>query len=59
VRPKVEPLAFYLGLVLHPLRRPGRDRLARAPLLALSQLAMLRGYAAESRRERDAVRPGR
>ncbi len=57
-RPKVEPMGFYAGLVLHPLRRPGRARLTQAVLLAISQLAMLRGYAAESRRGGDAAASG-
>lgn len=43
-RPKVESARFYLGLVGHPLRRPGRGRLAQAVLMGLSQVAMVRGY---------------
>ena len=48
-RPRREPLAFYYSLVLHPLRRPGRGRLAQSVLMALSQAAMVRGYAGAAR----------
>ena len=44
-RPKWEPPSFYVGLVLHPLRREGFDALPIAALSALSQAAMIWGYA--------------
>ena len=51
-RPKVERGGFYAGLLLHPLRRPGRRRLAQSMLMGLSQVAMVSGYAAARREER-------
>ncbi|WP_375263248.1 glycosyltransferase [Palleronia sp.] len=48
-RPKREPLQFYMGLVLHPLRRLGMRGLSQSALMALSQIAMVRGYASERR----------
>ena len=51
-RPKVERMGFYLGLLAHPLRRPGRRRLAQSFLMGLSQVAMVSGYAAALREER-------
>ena len=53
-RPKVERAAFYLGLLAHPLRRPGRRRLTQSVLMGLSQVAMVSGYAAALRDERRA-----
>ena len=51
-RPKVERLGFYLGLLAHPLRRPGRRRVAQSVLMGLSQVAMVAGYAAALGAER-------
>lgn len=55
-RPKVERSGFYTGLLAHPLRRPGRRRLAQSFLMGLSQVAMVSGYAAALREERRAAR---
>ena len=44
-RPKVEPFRFYAGMLAHPLRNPGRNRLAQSALVGLSQVAMVAGYA--------------
>ena len=43
-RPKVEAARFYFGLLTHPLRHPGRARLAQAALMGVSQVAMVSGY---------------
>jgi GT2 family glycosyltransferase len=51
-RPRREALAFYLGLLTHPLRGDGRRRLAQAGLMAMSQAAMIQGYVSEVRAER-------
>jgi GT2 family glycosyltransferase len=51
-RPRREALAFYLGLVTHPLRNTGPRRITQSGLLALSQAAMVQGYLAELRHER-------
>lgn len=50
--PAREPIGFYAGLMAYPMKHPGRARLAQSALLALSQAAMIRGYAAEVRKER-------
>ena len=55
-RPKVERGGFYAGLLMHPLRRPGRRRLAQSFLMGLSQVAMVSGYWAARREERRAGR---
>jgi GT2 family glycosyltransferase len=46
-RPRREALAFYFGILAHPLRKGGRRRMTRAGLMALSQAAMIQGYLAE------------
>ena len=51
-RPRREPLSFYRELVARPVRRRGLGGLPQSALLALSQLAMVRGYAREVARER-------
>ena len=48
-RPRREPLGFYLGLLAEPVRAGGPRRLAESALLALSQVAMIVGYARERR----------
>ena len=57
-RPRIEQVGFYLGLLAHPLRRPGRRRLAQSALMGLSQVAMVSGYAAAMREERHGRRGG-
>lgn len=55
-RPKTEPPGFYLRLVTYPLRHAGRARLHQSIMLALSQVAMIYGYAqAGKQRRRGAV----
>lgn len=49
-RPKIEPFRFYRDLMLDPVKRDGVRGLPRSVLLALSQVAMVAGYAAEVRR---------
>jgi GT2 family glycosyltransferase len=44
-RPKIEALAFYLGMVSYPLRRRLRRPLTQMFLVGLSQVAMIAGYA--------------
>jgi len=39
-----EPLSFYLGILLWPLRQRGWRGLSMVPLMALSQLAMVYGF---------------
>ncbi|MEE4200323.1 glycosyltransferase family 2 protein [Erythrobacter sp.] len=46
-RPKLESARFYFGMLSHPLRNPGHNRLAQSALIALSQVAMVAGYIAE------------
>jgi len=51
--------SFYVGLMLHPLTRPGiglNRRLALTALTWLSQVAITRGYVAEMRQEKRADR---
>lgn len=48
--PRREPIGFYLGLMANPLRRRGVAGMPGAALAALSQVAMVAGYAAEARR---------
>ena len=48
-RPRREPMAFYFGLLAHPLRDHQPYPLRRAALMGLSQVAMVAGYAAEVR----------
>jgi GT2 family glycosyltransferase len=51
--PKLEPAAFYAGLVAHPLRRHGVLRgLAPSALAVVSQAAMVSGYLSYARRRR-------
>ncbi|MGF1552572.1 MAG: glycosyltransferase [Paracoccaceae bacterium] len=47
-RPKIEPMRFYIGLVLHPLRGGRLSGVPQAALMALSQVAMVFGYATEA-----------
>ncbi|MBW4708910.1 glycosyltransferase [Roseobacter sp. YSTF-M11] len=49
LRPKREPLSFYLGLVLWPLRQHGLKGLAYSVLMGLTQVAMINGYYRSSR----------
>lgn len=51
-RPKLESVRFYTGMLLYPLRRPGKWRLAQSFLIGLSQVAMVWGYLRALRRER-------
>jgi GT2 family glycosyltransferase len=51
-QPKVEPPRFYAGLLLWPLRRRGVAGLGGTVLMGLSQVAMVRGYAAARASER-------
>ncbi len=51
-RPQLEPVRFYTGLLLHPLRVGGRARLLQSALMALSQVAMVQGYINELRVKR-------
>ena len=51
-QPKVEPPRFYAGLLLWPLRRRGLAGLGGTVLMGLSQVAMVRGYAAARAEER-------
>ena len=51
-QPKVEPLAFYAGLVVWPIRRRGPRGVLGSALMALSQAAMVRGYAVARAEER-------
>ena len=44
-QPRVEPMRFYAGLVLWPMRRRGLRGLGGSVLMGLSQVAMVRGYA--------------
>lgn len=53
-RPKTEKLGFYIGLLLHPLRRGGRRPIVQSVLVGLSQVAMVAGYAEARREERRA-----
>jgi GT2 family glycosyltransferase len=53
-RPKVEPVGFYAGMLLYPLRHRLHGALRQAVLIGLSQVAMVAGYAAA---RRDARRP--
>jgi GT2 family glycosyltransferase len=48
-RPKLESVRFYFGMFTAPLRASGRNRLAQAALIGLSQVAMVQGYLAEIR----------
>ncbi len=48
-KPRREPLGFYLGLLAWPLRQGGARRLGQSALMAVSQMAMVRGYAAAGR----------
>lgn len=41
---KVEPFAFYRGLVLHPMRRYGVSGLPKSVLMGITQVAMVAGY---------------
>lgn len=50
-RPRREPLGFYAGLVLHPLRSRRPAALGQSALLGLSQIATVAGYASERRAE--------
>jgi len=43
-RPKVEPFAFYRGILLHPFKARARAALAQSFLMGLSQVAMVWGY---------------
>jgi GT2 family glycosyltransferase len=60
-RLKLEPMSFYAMLLGEPFRRgkPGgpASRAARSALIALSQVAMVQGYAAERREERTRAAP--
>ncbi len=49
-QPRREPLDFYLNLVAQPLKKRGVAGLPGAALAALSQAAMVSGYAYEARR---------
>jgi len=51
-RPKTEKPGFYIGLLLHPLRRGGRRPVAQMILMGLSQVAMVAGYTEARREER-------
>ena len=53
---RMEPARFYAGLVLWPLRRHGLTGLRGTVLMGLSQVAMVRGYAA-ARAEGRRIRP--
>ena len=53
-QPRVEPMRFYTGLVLWPMRRRGIRGLGGSVLMGLSQVAMVRGYARERAEERRA-----
>lgn len=55
-RPKLESVRFYTWMLLHPLRRPGRKRLAQSFLVGLSQVAMVAGYLGAIRQERSGAR---
>ncbi len=44
--PRREPLSFYLDLVVWPVRAEGLRGVPKLPLMALTQMAMIRGYAA-------------
>lgn len=48
-RPKLESISFYAGMLTHPLRHPGHNRLFQAMLIGLSQVAMVAGYISEIR----------
>ena len=56
-QPRVEPMRFYAGLVLWPIRERGLCGLGGSVLMALSQAAMVRGYASARADERRS--PGR
>jgi len=43
-QPKREPLAFYVGLVLQPVKSRGLAGLKGTTLMALTQIAMINGY---------------
>lgn len=47
--PKIEPFRFYRNLMLYSLRRDGVSGLPKSVLMALSQVAMVAGYALEAR----------
>ena len=49
--PKLERMAFYAGLIAHPLRGR-RPKLGQTLLMGLSQVAMVAGYVGEARSER-------
>jgi len=55
--PKVEPPRFYIGLVTYPMKQAGMRGLGQSVLLALSQAAMVGGYAQEARAARRRARP--
>lgn len=48
-RPRREPLAFYAGLLAHPLRHRERMAFRQSLLMGLSQVATVGGYLAEGR----------
>jgi glycosyltransferase involved in cell wall biosynthesis len=54
--PKVEPLSFYLNLVVWPVRKAGLRRVPSMVLMGLTQVAMVAGYAQARSRARRAVR---
>lgn len=47
-RAKTESLSFYLGILAHPIRSGEPKAIAMAGLMALSQLAMIAGYATQA-----------
>ncbi len=51
-RPRRERVAFYAGLLAHPLQHPGQARLRQSALMGLSQIAMVAGYLSEADRKR-------
>lgn len=51
-QPRVEPPRFYAGILLWPVRREGLRGLPGSVLMGLSQIAMVRGYAAAKAEER-------
>ena len=48
-RPRREPVAFYAGLILCPLRHRKAGALGQSVLMGLSQVAMIAGYLSERR----------
>jgi len=51
-RQRIEPLAFYMGMLRYPFRRGAADPFPLAFLLALSQVANVAGYASQWMEER-------